>query len=95
MESTINELNRYEELELIALDYARHGKTQDLKLMLNAGMPVDLSDHNGNTLIMLSSYNGNVETTELLVNYNAQVDKKNHRGQTPLGELVSRVIWIL
>ncbi len=84
MTATANELNRYEELQLIALDYARHGMTEDLRLMLNAGMPVNLSDHKGNTLIMLASYNGNADTTQLLVDYEAQVDKKNDRGQTPL-----------
>lgn len=84
MEATINELNRYEELQLIALDYARHGQTEDLKLMLNAGMPVNLSDHKGNTLLMLASYNGNEETTKLLVDFGAEIDKKNDRGQTPL-----------
>jgi uncharacterized protein len=84
MTATLNEQTRYEELQLIALDYARHGMTEDLKLMLNAGMPVDLCDHKGNTLLMLASYNGNAKTTQLLVDFEAEVDRKNDRGQTPL-----------
>jgi uncharacterized protein len=84
MEISQEEQKRYEELQLFALDYARRGMTQDLKAMLDVGMPVNLCDHKGNSLIMLSSYNGNVETTQMLVNMNAQVDKKNDRGQTPL-----------
>lgn len=84
MTASAKEINRYEELQLIALDYARHGKTEDLRLMLNAGMPVNLSDHKGNSLIMLASYNGNADTTQLLVDYEAHVDQKNDRGQTPL-----------
>ena len=79
-----NDLNSYEELNLIAFDYARAGKTQDLKLLLNNGMSVDLCDYKGNTLLMLASYNGNLETTSMLVDFGAQVDKKNDRGQTPL-----------
>ena len=84
MEATEQELKRYEELQVFALDFARTGKTQDLKAMLQSGMPVNLCDHKGNSLIMLASYNGNFETTVMLVDFGAEVDKKNDRGQTPL-----------
>ena len=84
METTEQELKRYEELQVFALDFARTGKTQDLKAMLQSGMPVNLSDHKGNSLIMLASYNGNLETTSMLVDFGAQVDKKNDKEQTPL-----------
>ncbi len=84
MEATADELKRYEELQVFALDFARTGKTQDLKAMLQAGMPVNLCDHKGNSLIMLASYNGNLETTSMLLDFGAEVDKKNDRGQTPL-----------
>ena len=84
MEVSQEELKRYEELQVLALDFARVGKTQDLKAMLEAGMSVNLTDHKGNTLLMLASYNGNFETTKMLLEYKAEVDKKNDRGQTPL-----------
>ena len=84
MEATEQELKRYEELQVFALDFARTGKTQDLEAMLQVGMPVNLCDHKGNSLIMLASYNGNLETTIMLVDFGAEVDKKNDRGQTPL-----------
>jgi ankyrin repeat protein len=84
MEATSDEIKRYEELQVFALDFARTGKTQDLKAMLQSGMPVNLCDHKGNSLIMLASYNGNFETTVMLVDFGAEVDKKNDRGQTPL-----------
>ena len=84
MEVSQEELKRYEELQILALDFARVGKTQDLKAMLEAGMSVNLTDHKGNTLLMLASYNGNFETTKMLLEYKAEVDKKNDRGQTPL-----------
>lgn len=84
MEVSQEELKRYEELQVLALDFARVGKTQDLKAMLEAGMSVNLTDHKGNTLLMLASYNGNFETTKMLLEYKAEVDRKNDRGQTPL-----------
>lgn len=78
------EQKRYDELQVMALDFARRGQTQDLKLMLEAKMPVNLKDHKGNTLLMLASYNGNFETTKMLLDLGADVDMKNDRGQTPL-----------
>ena len=84
MEVSQEELKRYEELQVLALDFARVGKTQDLKAMLEAGMSVNLTDHKGNTLLMLASYNGNFETTKMLLEFGANVDKKNDKGPPPL-----------
>ena len=47
-------------------------------------MSVNLTDHKGNTLLMLASYNGNFETTKMLLEYKAEVDRKMIEGQTPL-----------
>lgn len=79
------EQERYIELQKMALDFAREGKTQDLRMMIDAGMPADLADEKGQTLLMLASYNGNFETTAMLLKKGATVDQKNDRGQTPLG----------
>uniref|UniRef100_UPI0040486201 ankyrin repeat domain-containing protein n=1 Tax=Aliarcobacter sp. TaxID=2321116 RepID=UPI0040486201 len=84
MKATTNEVNRYDELQIIASDFARQGNTKDLKILLTSGMSVDSCDKKGNTLLMLSSYNGNLETTQLLILFGAEVDKKNNKGQTPL-----------
>ncbi|MBL3519385.1 ankyrin repeat domain-containing protein [Arcobacter lanthieri] len=84
MEVTQEELKRYEELQVLALDFSRTGKTQDLKAMIEAGLSVNLTDHKGNTLLMLASYNGNIDTTQMLVDLGADVDRKNDKGQTPL-----------
>ncbi|QYY35801.1 ankyrin repeat domain-containing protein [Ruficoccus sp. ZRK36] len=76
---------RYAELQRQALDFARHGETETLQLMVEAGLPVNLCDHKGQSLLMLASYNGNLETTEMLLAQGAEVDRCNDRGQTPLG----------
>jgi ankyrin repeat protein len=34
---------------------------------------------------MLASYNGEVETTRMLLEYGADTERRNDRGQTPLG----------
>ena len=38
-----------------------------------------------NSLLMLAAYNGNQETALMLLRYNADVDRCNDHGQTPLG----------
>lgn len=76
---------RYAELQRQALDFARTGETALLRLMVEAGLPVNLSDHKGQSLLMLASYNGNLETTQMLLELGADVDRRNDRGQTPLG----------
>src|SRR5690606_429787 len=84
-EPTPEEENRYAELQLMALDFARDGDAEALEAMLSAGLPVNLADLKGNTLLMLAAYNGNVDATRLLLRFGADVDRRNNRGQTPLG----------
>src|SRR5580658_7464969 len=82
---TAAEEKRYAELQALALDYARAGETESLAAMLRHGLPVNLADARGNSLLMLASYNGNLETTRMLLDHGAEVDVRNDRGQTPLG----------
>lgn len=87
MQTNITEAEekRYTELQQMALDFARHGETESLAAMLRHGLPVNLADAKGNTLLMLASYNGNEETARMLLECGAEVDCRNDRGQTPLG----------
>ncbi len=78
------EEKRYEELQILALNFARKGETTELEKMIKAGLSVNLKDHKGNSLLMLSSYNLNYKTSEMLLQYGANVDEKNDKGQTPL-----------
>ena len=82
---TPDEEKRYAELQQMALDFARHGETAPLATMLDHGLPVNLADAKGNTLLMLASYNGNAATARMLLERGADVDRRNDRGQTPLG----------
>jgi len=82
---TAAEESRYAELQALALDFARRGDTAALAPMLRHGLPVNLADAKGNTLLMLASYNGQRETAQRLLELGADVDRRNDRGQTPLG----------
>ncbi len=76
---------RYEQLQGMALDAARAGEGERLRPMLAAGMPVNLADAKGNSLLMLAAYHGHPHVVEMLLHAGADVDRRNDRGQTPLG----------
>ncbi len=75
---------RYGELCAMALDFARTNQTDALFQMIKHGLNVNLKSHKGDTLLMLASYNGAFETTQMLISQGAKVDERNDRGQTPL-----------
>jgi ankyrin repeat protein len=83
--TTEAEEKRYAELQLIALDAARAGDDSVLAPMIRAGLPVNLRDHKGNSLLMLASYHGHAEMVQALLDCDADPDRRNLRGQTPLG----------
>lgn len=83
--TTAAEERRYAELQGLALDFARDGDTASLARMLEHGLPVNLADAKGNSLLMLASYHGQPDTVRMLLEHGAEVDRPNDRGQTPLG----------
>lgn len=81
---TKEEEARYEELCLLALDFARNDETDELARMIDAGLSVNLKSAKGDTLLMLASYNNALSTVKMLISRGARVDERNDRGQTPL-----------
>ena len=69
-------------------DLARAGERDQLAAYVTAGVPVDLTDPAGNTLLMLAAYHGHPETVQMLVEAGADVNRVNDRGQTPLAGAV-------
>lgn len=69
-------------------DLARDGKTEQLGAYVEAGVPVELTDADGNTLLMLAAYHGNAGTVQALVRLGADVNRLNDRGQSPLAGAV-------
>ena len=52
------------------------------------GVPVNLTDASGNTLLMLAAYHGHAATVTMLAGRGADVDRVNDRGQSPLAGAV-------
>lgn len=79
--------------ELVALahqvlDLAREGHHERLAAYVDAGVPVDLTDAQGNTLLMLAAYHGHAAAVSALARRGADVDRLNDRGQSPLAGAV-------
>ena len=69
-------------------DRARAGEADRLAAYVEAGMPVNLTDASGNTLLMLAAYHGHARAVRVLIEHGATVDAMNDRGQTPLAGAV-------
>jgi hypothetical protein len=67
---------------------ARAGDTESLAAYVDAGVPADLSNDSGDTLLMLAAYHGHAETVSALLERGAAPDKPNDRGQSPLAGAV-------
>jgi len=76
------------EIAHFVFDLARTGDDERLAAYLDGGVPVDLTDADGNTLVMLAAYNGRPSTVRLLAERGADVNRANDRGQTPLAGAV-------
>ena len=68
----------------LAQDFAREGRTGELREFVEHGLPVDTDDADGNTLLMLAAYHGHAETVRMLLDHGADPDARNGRDQSPV-----------
>ncbi|WP_248964450.1 ankyrin repeat domain-containing protein [Sphaerisporangium perillae] len=67
---------------------ARSGETELLCAYVDAGVPADLCNDKGDTLLMLAAYHGHAGTVRALASRGADPGRANDRGQTPLAGAV-------
>ncbi|MCW2877956.1 MAG: hypothetical protein JWQ95_2056 [Sphaerisporangium sp.] len=77
-----------EELATRLFQLARSGQTEQLCAYVDAGVPANLSNDKGDTLLMLAAYHGHADTVGALVSRGADPGRANDRGQTPLAGAV-------
>ena len=65
-------------------DLARHGDTDTLAAYVDAGVPANLTNDRGDSLVMLAAYHGHADAVRALLARGAEADRINDRGQTPL-----------
>ncbi|WP_328556726.1 MULTISPECIES: ankyrin repeat domain-containing protein [unclassified Streptomyces] len=76
------------ELATKIFDLARRGETETLVAYVDAGVPADLTNDRGDSLVMLAAYHGHAEAVRALLERGAEADRVNDRGQTPLAGAV-------
>lgn len=76
------------ELATKVFDLARGGEADALAAYVDAGVPANLTNDRGDTLLMLAAYHGHTPAVTALVERGADPDRANDRGQTPLAGAV-------
>lgn len=71
-------------------DLARTGDTGRLAEAIDAGIPVNLTNGSGDSLLILAAYHGHPDTVQALLERGADTGRVNDRGQTALGAAVFR-----
>ena len=71
-------------------DLARGGFTEELIAYLDAGVPANLTNDKGDTLLVLAAYHGHPNTVAALLDRGADHQRVNDRGQTALAAAVFR-----
>ncbi|MGX5656475.1 ankyrin repeat domain-containing protein [Geodermatophilus nigrescens] len=78
------------ELARRVFDLARAGHTEELAAYVDAGVPVDLTNEKGDTLLVLAAYHDHPDTVAALLARGADHGRANDRGQTALAAAVFR-----
>ncbi|MEW5653913.1 ankyrin repeat domain-containing protein [Streptomyces cinereoruber] len=76
------------ELASKVFDLARTGDAEALAAYVDAGVPANLTNDRGDTLVMLAAYHGHPAAVSALLERGADADRANDRGQTPLAGAV-------
>jgi ankyrin repeat protein len=69
-------------------DLARTGDAETLAAYVDAGVPANLTNDKGDSLVMLAAYHGHADAVTALLARGADADRANDRGQTPLAGAV-------
>ncbi|MGW8599947.1 ankyrin repeat domain-containing protein [Streptomyces sp. NPDC055893] len=76
------------ELASKVFDLARTGDADALAAYVDAGVPANLTNDKGDSLVMLAAYHGHAAAVSALLARGADADRANDRGQTPLAGAV-------
>ncbi|KAH0426065.1 hypothetical protein CcaCcLH18_10554 [Colletotrichum camelliae] len=69
-------------------DGARAGDMALFEQALPAGLPANMTNEKGDTLLMLAAYHGHAALVKLLIQHGADPNRLNDRGQSPLAGAV-------
>lgn len=75
-------------LAMQIFDLAREGDAEALAAYVDAGVPVDLANSKGDTLLILAAYQGHEAAVSALLARGADTTRRNDRGQGALAAAV-------
>jgi hypothetical protein len=64
--------------------FARHGRIEEIERLLDKGVPVDVRDIYGNTMLITACQNGNKRVAKAVLRRGADINARNFKGNTPL-----------
>ena len=73
-----------------AFEMARDGNTTKLSEYVDAGLPANLTNSGGDTLLILAAYHVHADTVRALLERGADTARLNDKGQTALAAAVFR-----
>ncbi|TVY14787.1 putative ankyrin repeat protein, partial [Lachnellula arida] len=73
------------------LDAARAGQMDIFQQALPAGLPPNMANDKGDSLLMLAAYHGHAPLVRLLLSHGADPNSLNDRGQSPLAGAVFKL----
>lgn len=79
-----------QELAQRVFDLAREGAAAELAAYIDAGVPANLTNGKGDTLLILAAYHTHLEAVRVLLARGADTGRVNDQGQTALGAAVVR-----
>ena len=59
---------------------ARHGRVEEIERLLERGVPVDVRDEYGNTLLTIACQNGNKRVAKVCLRRSADLNARNYKG---------------
>lgn len=71
-------------------ELARQGRTGELMSCVGSGVPVNLTNSRGDTLLILAAYNRRADTVSALLGAGADTSRVNDMGQTALAAATFR-----
>ena len=71
-------------------ELAREGRTGELMSLVSSGIPVNLTNSRGDTLLILAAYNRRADTVSALLSASADTSRVNDMGQTALAAATFR-----
>jgi hypothetical protein len=64
--------------------FARHGRLEEIEKLLEKGVPIDVRDIYGNTLLIIACQNGNKRVAKAVLRRGGDINARNFKGNTPL-----------